>query len=80
MPSRSEMLGNGSIRRQKALRMTGRFESLYATLALTRRPMRVLTAVIEIAALAMFHPGQNLALGRTVALQLICNDDAGYIG
>src|SRR5262249_14844034 len=38
--------------------------------------MRILTPVIEIAALAMLHPGQDVLFGRAVALQLIRNDDA----
>src|SRR5262245_3143915 len=33
--------------------------------------MRVLTAVVEIATLALFHPGQDLPLRRAVALQLL---------
>jgi hypothetical protein len=36
--------------------------------------MRVLTAVVQIATLAVFDPGQELALGRAVALELIRND------
>jgi hypothetical protein len=36
--------------------------------------MRVLTPVVEIATLAMFHPWQYLTLRRTVALQLVRND------
>src|SRR5215475_7562279 len=48
MPAGAEVLGNGAIRRQKALGVAGRFEPLHATFALARRPMRVLTAVIEI--------------------------------
>jgi hypothetical protein len=79
MPSRAEALGNGTIRGQKALGMTGGFEPWHATLGLTRRPMGVLTPFVEIAALAMFHCGENLALGGTVALELIRDDDAGYI-
>jgi hypothetical protein len=79
MPSRSEMLGDGSIRRQKSLGMPRRLQPLHAMLALARRPMRVLTPVIEVATLAMLHPGQDLALCRAVALQLVCNDDAGNI-
>jgi hypothetical protein len=39
-------------------------------LAHPRRPMRVLTPVIEIATLAMFHPRQDCALRRAVALSL----------
>jgi hypothetical protein len=51
MPSRSEGLGHGFIRRQKPLGMAGRFEPLHASLALTRRPMRVLTPIIAVATL-----------------------------
>src|SRR4029450_2126781 len=45
-------------------------------LPLARRPMGVLTAVVEIATLAMLHPGQDVPFGRAVALQLIRNDHA----
>src|SRR5215471_9518493 len=38
--------------------------------------MRVFAAVIEVATLPMFHPRQDLALGRAVALQLIGDNDA----
>ena len=37
--------------------------------------MRVLTAVVEIATLAVFDPRQDLTLRRAVALQLIRDDD-----
>src|SRR5262249_4722844 len=61
-------VGRWSIRRQKTLGMPGRFEALHAPLALTRRPMRVFTPVIEVATLTMFDPRQNLALCGAVAL------------
>jgi hypothetical protein len=41
--------------------------------------MRVLTAVVEGATLAMVHPGQALPFRRAVALQLIRDDDPRYI-
>ena len=41
--------------------------------------MRVLTPVIEIATLAMLHPWQDLALRRTVALQLIGDDYTRHV-
>jgi hypothetical protein len=41
--------------------------------------MRVLTPVIEIAALPVFHPGQHLALGSGVAFQLVRDEHAGHI-
>src|SRR4051812_36043112 len=37
--------------------------------------MRVFAPVIEIATLAMLHPGQDFPFGRAVALELIRNDD-----
>jgi hypothetical protein len=48
MPTWAKMLGDRSIRGEKAPGMIGRFEALHATLALTRRPMGVLTPVVEI--------------------------------
>jgi hypothetical protein len=42
----------------------------------TRRLGRVLAAVVELATLALFHPGQDVPLGRAVALQLIRNAHA----
>src|SRR5262249_32486547 len=76
MPSGSAVLGNGAIRRQQTLGLPGGCEPLHAILALTRRPMRVCTPVIEIPTLTVFHPGQYLALDRAIALQFVCNDDA----
>ena len=48
-------------------------EPLPPILALARGAMRVLTAVVQIATLAVFDPGQDLALRRAVALELIGN-------
>jgi len=53
----------------------------YTTLVPKRRPMGVFTPVIARAALAMFHSGENLALGGTVALQLASSSaDANITG
>ena len=41
--------------------------------------MRILTAVVEIATLPVFHAGQYLTLRRAVALELIRDDDAWHI-
>ena len=79
MPSRAEVLGDGTIRRQKALGMTGGFEPLHPPLPLARWPVRVLAPVIEITTLAMLYPWEHLACGRAVALQLVCHDDAGNV-
>ena len=75
MPSGSEVLGNGSIRGQKALGMPRRLKPLHAPFPLACGPMRVLTPVVQITTLAMLYLGQDLPLGRAVALQLIGDDD-----
>src|SRR5215468_2247376 len=79
MPSRSKVLGNGAVGRQKTLGMSRRLKPLHAIFSLPCRPMRILTPVIEVAALAVFHPGQGLALRGAVALQLVRNDDARHV-
>src|SRR5215510_1492948 len=79
MPSWSEVLGNGPERRQKTLRMTRRLKPLHAIFSLACGTMRVLTAVVEIAALAVFDPGQDLALRRPVALELIGDNHLWHV-
>src|SRR5215471_6817543 len=75
MPSGSKVLGNRSVRRQKALGMTRRLQPLHTILTLTRGTMGMLTPVVQIATLAVFDPGQDLSFGRAVALQLLRDDD-----
>jgi len=58
--------------------MPSGFKPLHPALALTRRPGRVLTAVIEIATLTRLDTGPNRAFGRRVALQFIRDDDARH--
>ena len=70
------MLGNRTIRGQKALGMSRRLEPLHAIFSLACRAMRILTAVVEITTLAVFHPRQDLTLRCPVALQLIRDDDS----
>ena len=41
--------------------------------------MRVLAPVVEVAALTMFHSGQELAFGGTVALELIRDDHPWHV-
>src|SRR5262249_7224779 len=79
MSSGAEVLGNGAIRRQKSLGMPGGCEPLHPILALARGAMRVFAPVIEVATLAMLHPGQDLALRRAVALELIGDNHAWHV-
>ena len=41
--------------------------------------MRILGLVVEVWALAVLDPGQDLALGRAIAGQFVCHDGAGYV-
>ena len=70
MAARSEVLGARPIGGEKPLRVPSGLESLHAPLPLAGRLVGALGAVIQIAMLAMFHPWEDLPLGRAVALQL----------
>src|SRR5688500_10680850 len=70
MPSRAKVLGNRTIRGQKALGMPRRLEPWHAIFALACGAMGVFTAVVEVTTLPVFDPGQNLTLRRPVALEL----------
>src|SRR5262245_4040751 len=74
MPSRSKMLGNGAIGRQKTLGLFFSCRSRHTIFPLARWSMRILTAVVEIATLPVFHAGQDLVLRGAVALELVGND------
>jgi hypothetical protein len=80
MPARTEVLGDGTIGGEESLGITRGFEPLHAPLALTSGLMRVLSTMIEIPVLTMFHPWENLALGGSIALQFVGDDHAWYIG
>src|SRR5215468_5955228 len=79
MPSRSKVLGNGAVGRQKTLGMPGRLEPLHAILTLPCGAMRVLTPVIEVAALTVLYSWQYLAFGRAIAFEFIRNDDPWHV-
>src|SRR5262252_82276 len=79
MPSRSKVLGNGAVGRQKTLGMPRRLKPLHTIFPLARWSMRILTAVVEIATLPVFHAGQDLALRGAVALELVRNDYTRHV-
>jgi hypothetical protein len=79
MPSRSKALGNGAVGRQKTLGMPGRLEPLHAILTLPCGAMRVLTPVIEVAALTVLYSWQYLACGRAIAFEFIRHDDPWHV-
>ena len=80
MATQAEVLRDGTIGRQEALRVAGRFEPLHPLLSLPSRLVGVLSAIIEIPLLAMFHAGEKVALGRCIALEFISDNHARDIG
>jgi hypothetical protein len=77
---RSEVLGEGTIGRKKALGVSWRFELLHASFPLTRGLVRIFRPITEVAMLSMFHTGQDLALRRAIARQFIRNDHPRHVG
>jgi hypothetical protein len=69
--SRSAVLGNRPIRREKALGVPWRFEAPHAAFTFACRLMRILGAIGEVAVLSMFDARQELTLRRPMALQRI---------
>src|SRR5262245_12039250 len=74
------MLGDGTVSREETLGLSRRFEPLHVSFALTGGLMRVLGAVVEVPMLAMFHPGENVALSSSVALEFVGDDHARDVG
>ena len=77
--ARPEVLVEGAMGGEKALGLPGRLEALHVALPLPCGPVRVLGAVVEIPALAMFDVRDDLALGGRVALEPIGHHDARHI-
>jgi hypothetical protein len=80
MPTRTEVLRDGTIGGKKPLGLAWGLETLQASLPLPGRLVRILRPIIEIPRLAMFHPWQDLALGGSVAFEFIGDDDPGDLG
>jgi hypothetical protein len=80
MTTQAEVLRDGTIGRQEALRVAGRFEPLHPLLSLPSGLVRVLGAIVEIPMLAMFHSRENLSLSGSVAFQLVGDDDPWDVG
>jgi hypothetical protein len=80
MTSWSEMLGDGTIRGEKALGVARRLKPLHAPFPLAGGLVGVLCAVVEVVVLAMLDPREDLALRGAVAFELVRNDHPWYIG
>jgi hypothetical protein len=79
MPPRAEMLRNRTIGGKEALSVSWGLEALHPLFSLARRLVGILSAVVQVAVLPMLHTGQDLAHGRPVASQLICDDHPWHV-
>ena len=76
----AEVLSDGTIGREEPLGLGWCFEPLHTLLPRAGRLVGVLRPIVEIPVLTMFHPGEDLPLGGSIALQLVGNDHARYVG
>jgi len=74
---RSKVLGDGTIRGEEALGLSGGLKPLHAPLPLARRLMGILRPIVQIAVLAMFDARQDLPLGRAIAFEFVRDDRRG---
>ena len=79
MPTRAEVLHDGTIGGEESLGLARGLKPLHVSLALTCGLVRILSAIVEIPVLAMVHTREQFALGGCVALQFIGNDHPGHI-
>src|SRR5262245_31320312 len=79
MPTRPEMLSDGTLGREEALSVVGRFESLHPSLPPPGGLMRALCSTVEISMLAMFHSREQLSLSRCIALEFIGNNYSRHV-
>jgi hypothetical protein len=76
MPSRAEVLSDGTIGREEPLRVSWGLEALQAPLPLAGGLVGVLRTVVQITVLPMLDTGQELPLGCPIALQPIRDHDS----
>ncbi len=83
MPTRTKVLADGTERGGcplgEALGVAWRLKPPHRPLALPRWLMRILSAIVEIAVLAMLDAGQHLPLGGAIAGQFIGDEHAGDV-
>ena len=80
MPARTEVLGNGATGGEELLSVAWGFKLLHASLALMRRLMGVLGAIVEISMLPMFYILEDFSLGGSVAHEFIGDDYTRDVG
>ena len=71
MPTRAEAAIDHAVRREEPLRLGRGFEPLHVPLSPSRRPMRILSTVVQIPARSVPDIRQDFAMRDTVAAQAV---------
>jgi hypothetical protein len=79
MSAGTEMLGDGAIGGEEPLGVARGFESPHTPLPLASGLVRVLSAVVEIPMLPMFHPREEFSLSSSVALEFVSHNHTRHI-
>src|SRR5690349_17111476 len=79
MPTRAEVLHDGTIGGEESLGLTWGLKPLHPSLPLSGGLMRIFRAIVQIPILAMFHAWQDLALGRRIALEFVGDDHTWHV-
>ena len=77
--TRMEVTVDEGVSGEEVLGLRGRFEPLHLTLSSSRRSMRVLGPIVQIAALSLLDAGQQLTLSDAIAPQLVGHNHARKI-
>jgi hypothetical protein len=75
----AEVPGDESVSGQETLCLAHRFESLHLSLSPLGRPMRVLSSVVQVAALSMLDVREQFMLCHAIAPQLVRDQDTRRI-
>jgi hypothetical protein len=67
MAAWAEMVSNGTVRREKPLRMSGRFEPSHCSFSLAGGLMGILRTIIETAVLSVLYTQQHFLFRRAIA-------------
>ncbi len=79
MPMRTEVLADRPERRQEALGMPWRLETLHVSFTLPCRLVRILCPIVEPPMAAIFHARHDLLLGSLIAAKLVSDEYTRHI-
>ena len=79
MAAKLEQVVDPAVAGEEPLGMARRLEPLHLSFSSSCRLMRDLGPVVQVAALPVLDPGQDLPLGRAIAPEFIGHDHTGHV-